>query len=825
MSLEGILCETCLSGSGLSIAQVREAINGKPERCLLVLDGLDEYHWNIACVNAMVLDGDHRMHLLLTSRPTTDQLEAIRGRATQHFELAGLRSHHMRAFATAYFKQTLGPRHASAIEGRVSSLTEVIDNDPDLRTMCQIPINLALVCAVAIENPESLSTGTGVSLTNIYSVISMLVCKTAIETAAAGNGNDDNNNNALADAGLSQREQGGQKTARGKPLTVAETLSRLGKLAHSSLSEGYQLMLPKELVAKVMGGTDHARFGMLIKESIVLGGQTPAAAALPKDMFMFLHFTFQEFFVARHLVAAKKLLFPTVAKVAKDPKWHMTLRFTVGLLGELHGKKGQADQARAISMIAEQGRGERLHYNTTVTTIDARLLALCLQCVHDAVDATEALVTGPLAQAVRPLLLGDVNLAECHVGDAEACALGKVLPLINHMEPATESIRLDRNHIRMDGAITLGNGLKLNHTITELTLAYNDIGDQGAAALAQALRQNTTLASLDLEHCGVGHAGSSALGDALVANHALVDLNLAGNEARGRGVAALVAGLRVNKTLRSLDMADNGLGGESADLFADLLEEGGGSVTLAKLNLWGNPLGLKGHLLLLYPPDHVLCTVRISGRGKYVDLNAIMAGDDSVDELDLAASKLEDSDALFLATELRGVSLERLDVSNNAFTPSGVMHFAKLLKANKGIGTFVLRHEEVIVDQASRKALEQAWSPRQADLLDVGLDAKLTKADRIAVHDSRHSWSGEAGHAPAANDKAMSKAQKKTTATRDSSRSKPKPKRGSASSSGGGYGGGGDPFAQPRARSSGGGSAKGTFEDQRVSQIYDDEVF
>ena len=101
-----------------------------------------------------MLDGNYNMHLLLTSRPTTDQLENIRGQATQHFELAGLRSHHMRQFATAYFKQTLGARHAGAIEARVNMLTEVIEKDPDLRTMCQIPISLALVCAVAIENPE-----------------------------------------------------------------------------------------------------------------------------------------------------------------------------------------------------------------------------------------------------------------------------------------------------------------------------------------------------------------------------------------------------------------------------------------------------------------------------------------------------------------------------------------------------------------------------------------------------------------------------------------------------------------------------------------------
>ena len=524
----------------------------------------------------------------------------------------------------------------------------------------------------------------------------------------------------------------------GSPLTLEQTLLRLGALAHRSLSEGYQLMLPKPLVAKMMGSTDESRFGMLIKESIVLGGNSGVAAAQPKDMFMFLHFTFQEFFVARHLVSDFRLLFPTVAKVAKDPKWHMTLRFTVGLLGELHGKQKQSDQARAISMIAAQGRGERMHYSNKVVTVDARLLALCLQCVHDAVGATQTLMSGPLADAVRPLLFEEVNLAECHVGDAEASALGKVLPLINQMEPATTSIRLDRNHIRVDGAVTLGNGLKLNNTIKELTLAYNDIGDAGASALAGALRENNVLVSLDLEHCGIKHAGVQALADALSVNTGLRDLTLAGNLARHRGVGALCDALCANKTLLSLDLADNDLDGDGAALLTKLLDE---HIALENLNLWGNPLGLKGHLRLLYPPDHVMCKIRMSGKGKFVDLNLVMAGETAVDELDLAACKLDDTDAAFLASELKQAPLNRVDVSNNFFTTAGIAHFTKLLKSNKKIKNFVLRHEDVIIDAPSRKALLQAWRPRKEEMLDIGIDAKLTKEDHIAVHDARHSWS------------------------------------------------------------------------------------
>jgi hypothetical protein len=48
--------------------------------------------------------------------------------------------------------------------------------------------------------------------------------------------------------------------------------------------------------------------------------------------------------------------------------------------------------------------------------------------------------------------------AEAHVGDAECSALGKVLPLLNQIRPTVEVLRLDRNHIRSDGAITIGVG-------------------------------------------------------------------------------------------------------------------------------------------------------------------------------------------------------------------------------------------------------------------------------------------------------------------------------------------------------------------------------
>ena len=58
--------------------------------------------------------------------------------------------------------------------------------------------------------------------------------------------------------------------------------------------------------------------------------------------------------------------------------------------------------------------------------------------------------------------------------------------LYDVIRPAMEALHLDRNHIRSHGAVTIGNGLKLNRGILDLSLSYNEIDDVGAAAIGEA---------------------------------------------------------------------------------------------------------------------------------------------------------------------------------------------------------------------------------------------------------------------------------------------------------------------------------------------------
>jgi hypothetical protein len=54
------------------------------------------------------------------------------------------------------------------------------------------------------------------------------------------------------------------------------------------------------------------------------------------------------------------------------------------------------------------------------------------------------------------------------------------------------------NNIVNDGAVALGEALKVNASLTELWLDENSIGDEGAAALGEALKSNAVLTQLHL---------------------------------------------------------------------------------------------------------------------------------------------------------------------------------------------------------------------------------------------------------------------------------------------------------------------------------------
>ena len=58
------------------------------------------------------------------------------------------------------------------------------------------------------------------------------------------------------------------------------------------------------------------------------------------------------------------------------------------------------------------------------------------------------------------------------------------------------------------GASCLGKLLKVNNSLQELKMSWNDIGDDGMSSVADGLQYNKSLTKLDVQKCGLSVKGT-----------------------------------------------------------------------------------------------------------------------------------------------------------------------------------------------------------------------------------------------------------------------------------------------------------------------------
>jgi Ran GTPase-activating protein (RanGAP) involved in mRNA processing and transport len=169
-----------------------------------------------------------------------------------------------------------------------------------------------------------------------------------------------------------------------------------------------------------------------------------------------------------------------------------------------------------------------------------------------------------------------------------------------------------------DGAILIGDALKVNTTLECLDLRHNNISDAGAVAIANGIRENgsSSLTSLQLRRNSVGIVGARyialmlttnksltelninrnawigtegviAIADALKQNGALTTLRLLGIPFRDDGARSIASMLTINVALKKLIMTSCGIGDAGAVAIADALKV---NRSLTDLRLDRNPI-------------------------------------------------------------------------------------------------------------------------------------------------------------------------------------------------------------------------------------------
>jgi hypothetical protein len=142
------------------------------------------------------------------------------------------------------------------------------------------------------------------------------------------------------------------------------------------------------------------------------------------------------------------------------------------------------------------------------------------------------------------------------------------------------------------GGAAIVEALKVNSSLLELGLGFNQIGEScaaaiaassilqeldlrgtlGAAAIAEALKMSSSRQKLDLGCSSIGDSGAAAIANALKVNSILLELDLGGGRIGAVGATAIAEALKVNASLQKLDLDFNKVGDSGAAAFAEALK-------------------------------------------------------------------------------------------------------------------------------------------------------------------------------------------------------------------------------------------------------------
>lgn len=284
------------------------------------------------------------------------------------------------------------------------------------------------------------------------------------------------------------------------------------------------------------------------------------------------------------------------------------------------------------------------------------------------------------------------------------------------------------------GVSRLAIALAANKALEALDLSDCKIGDHGAEALTSALESNEKLHALDLSQNNISALGCARLGEVLRTNCSLSTLTLNGNHLVGDDTAQLVDALLVNTKLTELDLSNCNISCRTAVRLGDALKS---NLALTALDLSRNHLpspALAG-LVEGLCANRGLASVRLSrvadGRDEAkrltTGLSDVLSCNRSIASLELNDNGLEEPAAMILAKALKeGGRICALGLAGNRIPASGCAVLAQALATNTSLTRLDLS-DNPHLGIAEGLALAVGHTLTHLELARCGID------DRVAV--------------------------------------------------------------------------------------------
>jgi WD40 repeat protein len=266
----------------LDVETIAYFLRKRPMVTLLLLDGFDEIassydnNPNVKCVMDYALSLPNGV---LTSRPVKFPSDWAINECFKHtFENIGLSEENVRSYVDQYFAR------ASTAAGQ--SRCEMLDRNPTMMKLAQIPVNLNAMCGIWKENGGSNHEAGLLTVTGLYDrmVLSVLRHHRMGQLSKASE-------KELTDEGLRN--------------TNYKALRRLSRLAFAAFELGQTQTLGANIIDNVVGDQENLLalfrddWGLLRQAEVVDSSKEHTMAP-----HYFVHLTYQEYFVALYFAEA-----------------------------------------------------------------------------------------------------------------------------------------------------------------------------------------------------------------------------------------------------------------------------------------------------------------------------------------------------------------------------------------------------------------------------------------------------------------------------------------------------------------------------------------
>ncbi|CAH3026927.1 unnamed protein product [Porites evermanni] len=444
-------------------------------------------------------------------------------------------------------------------KGAGEKIWQHISNNPNLFSLCYIPVNCFIICSCLLYMLQNFSSNSIHGLTSLPTKLTDIF-SFAVKLMFFRHSDRYRNKTDVQDEIFKKFDELAED--------VKGDFKKLGTIAFKGIKEGRLTFESDEV-------TNLEDCGLLHRLPD-LKPEAKRSLEKPKAQYCFQHLTIQEFFAAKHVTdnMEEAELRQFVKSHITDGAWQVVLQFVAGLLSD-RDKRMTNIFTNLLPVSTYKEKQEELEPGIVTcwpSEVDANLALTLCYCLYE-IDADDSAVQNKVKE------IGfNAVVFECRqLGPVECTAIANFLKKKNDIL----MINLRNNEIDCLGCKEICKVYSdSNCKLSSLRLGGNRVTDEGVEYLAEALKHsNCKLNSLDLIGNNLTIKGVKYLTEALKdtlkdSNCKLNSLNLTGNNLTSKGVKYLAEALKdSNCKLNNLNLTGNYLTNEGVKYLAEALKD------------------------------------------------------------------------------------------------------------------------------------------------------------------------------------------------------------------------------------------------------------